>query len=107
MPCPAIDRLIGYSPDKEPTRHRRYDRTTRLLNLEEGGRPADYWGRSEAPPRSTTPACFARFRPSSRFVSGSRHGARVDIGKSVGAARPFDAHRRQSNRDVYPDQASA
>ena len=42
MPCPAIDRLIRNCPEEEPTRHWRYGRTTRLLNLEEGGRPAVY-----------------------------------------------------------------
>lgn len=40
MPGPAIDRLIGNCPEEDPTRHSRCDRTTRLFNLEEGGRPA-------------------------------------------------------------------
>ena len=42
MPAATIDRLIVNSPYEEPTRHWRYDRTTRLFNLEDGRRPAGY-----------------------------------------------------------------
>ena len=42
MPSATIDRLIVNSPYEEPTRHWRYDRTTRLFNLQEGRRPAGY-----------------------------------------------------------------
>ena len=42
MPRATIDRLIVNSPYEEPTRHWRYDRPTRLFNLEEGRRPAGY-----------------------------------------------------------------
>ena len=42
MPSATIDRLIVNSPYEEPTRHWRYDRPTRLFNLEEGRRPAGY-----------------------------------------------------------------
>ena len=42
MPSATIDRLIVNSPYEEPTRHWRYDRTTRLFNLDEGRRPAGY-----------------------------------------------------------------
>ena len=42
MPSATIDRLIVNSPYDEPTRHWRYDRTTRLFNLETGRRPAGY-----------------------------------------------------------------
>ena len=42
MPSATIDRLIVNSPYEEPARHWRYDRTTRLFNLEEGRRPAGY-----------------------------------------------------------------
>ena len=42
MPRATIDRLIVNSPYEEPARHWRYDRTTRLFNLEEGRRPAGY-----------------------------------------------------------------
>ncbi len=42
MPRATIDRLIVNSPYEEPTRHWRYDRTTRLFNLDEGRRPAGY-----------------------------------------------------------------
>ena len=42
MPSATIDRLIVNSPYEEPARHWRYDRTTRLFNLQEGRRPAGY-----------------------------------------------------------------
>ena len=42
MPSATIDRLIVNSPYEEPARHWRYDRATRLFNLEEGRRPAGY-----------------------------------------------------------------
>ena len=42
MPSATIDRLIVNSPYEEPTRHWRYDRATRLFNLDEGRRPAGY-----------------------------------------------------------------
>lgn len=42
MPDATIDRLIVNSPYEEPTRYWRYDRTTRLFNLEDGRRPAGY-----------------------------------------------------------------
>ncbi len=42
MPSATIDRLIVNSPYEEPTRHWRYDRVTRLFNLDEGRRPAGY-----------------------------------------------------------------
>ena len=42
MPSATIDRLIVNSPYEEPTRHWRYDRATRLFNLEDGRRPAGY-----------------------------------------------------------------
>lgn len=38
----TIDRLIVNSPYEEPGRHWRYDRETRLFNLEKGRRPAGY-----------------------------------------------------------------
>ncbi|MDE0123386.1 MAG: DEAD/DEAH box helicase family protein [Bryobacterales bacterium] len=42
MPQATIDRLIVNSPYVEPTRHWRYDRATRLFDLEDGRRPAGY-----------------------------------------------------------------
>ncbi|MCY4645902.1 MAG: DEAD/DEAH box helicase family protein [Gammaproteobacteria bacterium] len=42
MPSATIDRLIVNSPYDEPARYWRYDRATRLFNLEEGRRPAGY-----------------------------------------------------------------
>ncbi len=42
MPSATIDHLIVNSPYEEPTRHWRYDRKTRLFNLDEGRRPAGY-----------------------------------------------------------------
>ena len=42
MPQATIDRLIVNSPYEEPTRHWRYNPTTRLFDLEEGRRPAGY-----------------------------------------------------------------
>jgi len=42
VPSATIDRLIVNSPYEEPTRHWRYDRATRLFNLEDGRRPAGY-----------------------------------------------------------------
>ncbi len=38
----TIDRLIINSPYEEPARHWRYDRASRLFDLEEGRRPAGY-----------------------------------------------------------------
>ena len=42
MPSATIDRLIVNSPYEEPAQHWRYDRITRLFDLEEGRRPAGY-----------------------------------------------------------------
>jgi len=42
VPSATIDRLIVNSPYEEPVRHWRYDRATRLFNLEDGRRPAGY-----------------------------------------------------------------
>ena len=42
MPSATIDRLIVNPPYEEPAWHWRYDRTTRLFNLQEGRRPAGY-----------------------------------------------------------------
>ena len=42
MPSATIDRLIVNSPYEEPARHWRYDRATRLFDLQEGRRPAGY-----------------------------------------------------------------
>lgn len=42
MPSATIDRLIVNLPYEEPTRYWRYDRATRLFNLDEGRRPAGY-----------------------------------------------------------------
>ena len=42
MPGATIDRLIVDSPYEEPTRYWRYDRTTRLFNLEDDRRLAGY-----------------------------------------------------------------
>lgn len=38
----TIDRLIVNSPYEEPCQHWRYERTTKLFDLEEGRRPAGY-----------------------------------------------------------------
>ena len=42
MPSETIGPLIVNSPYEEPAQHWRYDRTTRLFDLEEGRRPAGY-----------------------------------------------------------------
>ena len=42
MPQETIDRLIVNSPYKEPARHWKYERETRLFDLAEGRRPAGY-----------------------------------------------------------------
>ncbi len=42
MPRTTIDRLIINSPYEEPAQHWRYDRETRLFDLEAGRRPAGY-----------------------------------------------------------------
>ena len=42
MPSATIDRLIVNPPYEEPAWHWRYDRTTRLFNLQAGRRPAGY-----------------------------------------------------------------
>ena len=42
MPRATIDRLIVNSPYKEPAKHWRYDRKTRLFDLADGRRPAGY-----------------------------------------------------------------
>jgi len=42
VPSATIDRLIVNSPYDEPTRYWRYDRTTRLFDLQKGRRPAGY-----------------------------------------------------------------
>ena len=47
MPRTTIDRLIVNSPYEEPTKHWRYDRTTRTFDLAEGRRPAGYVVASE------------------------------------------------------------
>ena len=78
VPSATIDRLIVNSPYEEPARHWRYDRTTRLFHLDEAG-PLGTWLRLETPPRSTIPACSAKFRSSTEFGGGSRRGARVAI----------------------------
>ena len=61
VPSATIDRLIVNSPYEEPA-SMRYDRTTRLFDLEDGRRPAGYVGLRETPPRSTIPASSVRFR---------------------------------------------
>ncbi len=42
MPRATIDRLIVNSPSKEPAKHWRKDRQTRLFELADGRRPVEY-----------------------------------------------------------------
>lgn len=80
MPRATIDPLIVNSPDEEPARHPRYDRTTRLFNLEEGRRPAGYVVASTRRQRVRRSRRVQRDPGSSTGLgSGSRRGERVAI----------------------------
>ena len=79
MPSATIDRLIVNSPYEEPARYWRYDRTTRLFNLQEGRRPAGYVVASGDAAAFDDPGVFREIRSSTGFESGSRRGVSMAI----------------------------
>jgi type III restriction enzyme len=75
VPRATIDRLIVNSPYEEPTRHWRYDRTTHLVDLADGRRPAGYVvasGRESG--AFDDPGVFRETPWSTEFERGSRRG---------------------------------
>ena len=73
MPQASIDRLIINRPYKEPSRHWKYDRETRLFDLAECRRPAGYLVASEDSKAFDDPGVFVEIplgQPGPRACGG-------------------------------------